>query len=139
MDLRALILNGKVGDEVIEAVPIPEWKDEGGKPVTVHVRAIGGAERDAFEEGSLKKTSKGREVTLENARARLAVLACCKGPADPSPLFLPTDAMLLGARSAAALDRIYAVASRLAGINEADVEELEKNSARLQSAGSGSS
>lgn len=110
-------------DGVIEPVPVPEW---GGK--VIYVRAIEGHERDKFEEASLVKKGKNKEASLRNIRARLVVLAACRGPADPAPLFLPGDEEWVGKKAAKALDRLYEAAARLSGIRDEDIEELVKNS-----------
>lgn len=119
MSLRDDILSAP--DLPIEPVAVPEWGQ------IVHIRAITSSERDAFDEGSLTD-KKGKKVAcLRNLRARLVVLAACKGPTDASPLFEPLDAVALGQKSGRALDRLYSVAARLAGIREEDVEEMAGN------------
>lgn len=119
----------KTNDIVFEDVSVPEW---GG---TVCVRSIDGAERDEFEGGSIKEVrvkERGRYKTkhkanMTNYRARLVALAVCKGVNDPTPSFNPSQVIALGTKNAAALDRVFAVAQRLAGITEEDIEEYEKN------------
>lgn len=111
-------------------VHVPEWKCD------VWIRAIGGMERDAFEESSLRKVGKNREVSLQNIRARLVQLAACKE--DGTPLFGPSDVAILGSKSAKALDRLFMKARELAGLSDDDVEELVKNSVSDPSEGSGS-
>jgi len=101
-----------------ELVDVPEWDGQ------VYVRTMTGAERDAFEM-ALSNGGTGR-VTMTNIRARLAALTVCdeKG----KRLFEEGDAAALGGKSAAALDRIFAVAQRLNKIGADDVKALEKNS-----------
>ena len=98
-----------------EDVEVPEW---GG---TVRVRTLTGAERDAFEAESFGEGGK----QLANVRARL-VARCLIGE-DGERLFDDQTIDALGAKSARALDRVFAVASRLNGLTEADIEDLEKN------------
>ena len=43
------------------------------------------------------------------------------------PLFYPSDVERLGETSAAALERVFSVGRRLAGMSDQDVEELAKN------------
>jgi len=107
-----------------EQVDVPEW---GG---SVFVRTMTGAERDAFEQSIADDSGRN----LANLRARLAVLAVVD--ADGERLFADSDALSLGNKSAAALSRIFNVAQRLNALTNADVEELEKNSAAGQSADS---
>ena len=99
-----------------EEVDVPEW---GGK---VWVQAMTGTARDAFEAGILK----GGKLESHNLRAKLAVASIVDDKG--APMFTESDIDKLGGKSAAALDRISAVAQRLSGLSEADVKDLEKNS-----------
>jgi hypothetical protein len=56
--------------------------------------------------------------------------------ADGEPVFSQQDVAALGELSAAALDRVFEVASRLSGLNEKDLEEMAGNSGTGQDAGS---
>lgn len=92
------------------------------------VKALTGAERDAFE-GSMVKFSgdgKSRSMNLTNIRAKLAALAICDESGQR--LFTDADIQALAKKSAAALDRVFTVAQRLSGLTDGDVEELAKNS-----------
>ena len=112
-DIRAL------DDSVRVPVEIPEW---GG---VVYVRSMTALERDRFE-ASLIEMRKGKQrLNLDNARARLAVMVCVDE--DGKPLFQPSDVGWLAAKNAAALDRIFEVASDLSRLSADDVEELTKN------------
>lgn len=103
-----------------EVVEVPEW---GGK---VRVRALTGTERDAFESSLVKGTGKIQKVDTQNIRAKLCSLTMVDSEGER--LFSHQDIKVLGAKSAAALDRVYDVASRLSKISKEDVEELEGNS-----------
>jgi hypothetical protein len=107
---KAAILSAQ--DLAKELVEVPEW---GG---SVYVRAMTGAERDAFE-----LSIQGQK--LENIRARLC--AMCMVDESGTRLFGDKEAKELGQKSAAALDRVFAIAQRLNGIGTKDVEALEKN------------
>ena len=95
-----------------EIVPVPEW---GGD---VYVRTMNGTDRDAFEASLI-----GKEGRLENVRARLVSLAVCDE--SGSRLFGDADVAALGAKSAKALDRVFAVAQRLNGIGAEQVEQAK--------------
>lgn len=121
-----------IKDLTIEAVTVLEW---GGK--TVYIRSLSAEERDDFEGSILveKKTrnSKGRvvvnrTVSHKQVRAKLVAIAACVGPDDPGSLFAASDIPMLATKNGAALDRLYDVAARLAGISENDVDELIKKS-----------
>lgn len=107
-----------------------------GTEYTVWFRSITGAERDAFEESILKdkvkytvngKKVKRREVTHENIRAKLIALTACQGEGQPAPLFNPDDVRSIGEVDASVLDPLFEVASRMAGMTNDDVKELEGN------------
>lgn len=98
-----------------ELVSVPEW---GGD---VYVRTLSGTERDSFEQSMITKKDK---PNLDNVRARFAVLTICDEAGVR--LFSDADAKQLGDKSAAALDRVFAVAQRLNGFSSSDVEELGK-------------
>ena len=121
-----------IKDARIEWVAIPEW--EGG----FYVRSLTAAERDTWEASIISIDDQGnRQSNMANLRARLVVRTACL--ADGSPLFMESDAEVLGTKSASAVDRAYAVAARLSGISGQDARELEKNSGAGPSAGFSSS
>ncbi len=96
-----------------ERVSVPEWGGE------VLVRTMTGADRDAFE-ASLVGRDGPKESRLDNVRARLVALALCGE--DGERLFDDADVAALGAKSARALDRVFAVAQRLNGIGAEQVD-----------------
>lgn len=104
-------------DVTIEEVAVPEW---GG---TVRVRGLTAKERDRYEAGMM--ASKG-EINMANARARLLVTTVVNDSGDL--MFSKADTGWLGEKSASAVDRIFAVASRLSGIGAADMDVLAGNS-----------
>lgn len=106
-------------DLTFEDVDVPEW---GG---TVRVRALSGWERDRFEDGLMTGRGKKRQVSMQNARARLAALTIIDE--EGQPLFAEADTQALGRKSAAALERVFEVAMRLAGISDGDMEEMTEN------------
>ena len=111
-------------DIVTEDVEVPEW---GG---TVRVRGMSGVERDKFEAGLIqqpeangrRRRKQSTKTNMENVRAKLC--AWCIVDGDGVRVFSDADVVALGSKSAAALDRIYEVASELSGITDEDVEEL---------------
>jgi hypothetical protein len=102
-----------------EAVSVPEW---GGEVV---VRALTGAERDAFEQSTIEQRGKSVKTNLANIRAKLCA-RCIVGD-DGKRLLSDADVEALGEQSGAALDRVFTVARKLSGMSEEDVEELAKN------------
>ena len=109
-----------------EDVEVPEW---GG---AVRVRSFTGRERDAFEASMVRGEGRDRKVDLTNMRARLVGLTVIDETGQR--LFTDEEADLLGAKSGAALDRVFAIAQKLNGLSGADVEELSKNSSGVPSA-----
>ena len=111
-----------------EAVAIPEWKDDDGKPIVVWVRTMTGTERDAYEWWCIKQ--KGGE--LVGVRGRLVAL--CTVDEDGTRIFDDEkDPAKLGKKSAAALQRIFDAARKLNFLSQSDVDELEKNSESVPS------
>jgi len=99
-----------------ESVEVPEW---GGQ---VWVRTLSGTERDSFEQSMVTKKNK---PNMDNVRARFAVLTICDEKGER--LFQAADAEALGKKSAAALDRVFAVAQRLNGFSDQDQKDLSDN------------
>ena len=106
-----------------ELVEVPEW---GG---SVFVRTLTGSERDAFEAESVVFHPKGQSEpnmeSLKQTRARLCARCICDEKGQR--LFTDEDVSALGAKSGAALDRVYEVAARRNKISQKDMEELEGN------------
>jgi hypothetical protein len=103
-----------------EEVHVPDW---GG---SVFVRTLTGAERDRLEEQSVTRNGKTFEANFSNVRARLVSLAAVDE--SGKRLFTEADIEALGAKSATALDIVFAVASRINGLSAKDVDQLAKNS-----------
>ena len=113
-------------DIPVEAVVVPEWKGR-----TVLVCGMTAAGKNAYEASLLDIKGTTRKVKLENATAKL--LARTLVNRQRQLLFTETDIEALGRKSAAALERLAAVAQRLSSMRQEDVEALVKNSAAAQS------
>jgi len=111
-----------------EDVPVPEWGGE------VRVKAMTGAERDAFEQSNREALDQAGGKNLPNLRARLAALVIVD--ADNNSVFTLADVEALGKKNAAALDRVYDVAVRLSGMGAKAAADAEKNSSPGPSGGS---
>jgi len=129
----------EASDRVTEWVPVPEWG------FRLCVRSLEGFERDRYE-GSLVRWGKSRQGNLEvegsnpeNMRAKLVAMTVVE---DEEPgaknLFTDADVLILGHKSAAALDRIFSVAQRLSHLTDKDVEALTEQLGEDQSGVSGS-
>lgn len=105
-----------VHDIKTEKVFIPEWKG------SVFVRGLTAYERDDFESSLLDQSKKRTRISMRNARARLVVMAAVNE--DGSQMFSEDDIPMLSLKSAIAVDRIYEVASAMAGLGDEDLEEL---------------
>lgn len=103
-----------------EEVSVPEW---GG---SVLVRELRGRERDEFEASVL--VQRGGQMVTDSANVRAKLAARAIVGEDLEPLFTQQDVYALGELSAAALDRVWEAATRLSGLNPAQVEEMAKNS-----------
>lgn len=101
-------------------VNVPEW---GG---TVRVRAMTGAERDAFEASLVPDEGEDKGKRFANMRARFCA-AVIVGEDGRTPLFTEADIVALGNTSAQALNRVFDAARKLSGFTGKDVKELEGN------------
>jgi len=116
----------RIEDGGFEPVWIPEWK------TYMNVKALTARERDDYEASLVQGKGKNRDVNVRYARAKLVQRTAVEGDGK-TLIFKPTDIEALGEKNAAALDRIFEVAQRLAGIAEEDLEELVGNSETGQS------
>lgn len=115
----------QANDLQTEEVEVPEW---GG---SVLVRGMTGTERDAFEESIIEVKGKKQNINMQNLRAKL--ISKTVVDENGNPIFTPGDVDALGKKSAAALSRVFAVAQRLSGMSDEDLDELTKNSESGQS------
>src|SRR5574337_644187 len=102
---RAAIL--ATADLETEDVAVPEW---GG---TVRVTAMSATERDAFEESCVSQPDANGDTRFVRSNIRAKLCARTMVGSDGKRLFTDADILTLGQKSAAALDRVFAVAMRL--------------------------
>ncbi|MCW8886981.1 MAG: hypothetical protein OQK12_17280 [Motiliproteus sp.] len=111
---KSEILNAN--DSQTETVSVPEW---GGD---VLVSTMSGFARDQFEASIIGKNG-GQDLLNIRAKMVAATLVDESG----GLMFTEKDISKLGKKSAAALDRVFAVAQKLNRFSDSDVEELAKN------------
>lgn len=104
-----------------ERVEVPEFG------MTVYVRGMSGAERDAWEKTLLIGRGKRREVDTTNVRAKLVARTACDETG--ARVFTDADAEILGKSRVDILNRLFQAAQKLSGVTDEDVEELGKGSA----------
>lgn len=109
-----------------ELVTVPEWKHR-----KVMICGLTAAGKNAYQSSLVEITGKTRKMRLENATAKLLVLTIVNGARQP--IFTESDILRLGTKSAAVLERLAKVASRLSGMDEDENEQLLKNSEAAQS------
>src|SRR5258707_7030469 len=126
---RDAILEAK--DREVVEVDCPEW---GG---SVLVRGMSGKERDMFEVSLVGESAGAVQVqrgrgggrapgpNLVNMRAK--IVARCVVDEDGQRLFTDSDAVALGEKSGAAVDRVFTGASPLSGVSEGDTEGMAAN------------
>ena len=114
---RDTILAAK--DINVERVDVPEWDG------FVHVRTLTGEERDSFEQRAVNARH-GDRIDLRGLKAHLVALALCDKDGNRI-IETPEQVKQLGQKSAAALDRLFTVAQRMAGLSDEDVQELSDN------------
>lgn len=114
----------KADDLPREKVYVEQWK------MDVWIRSITSAERDDYEASLIQSSGRGRNMqvtpNLSNAKAKLVARALVDG--DGKRIFTDAEAVKLGGKSARAISDLYAIAQRLSGLSDDDVEELVKNS-----------
>ncbi|WMJ69981.1 hypothetical protein [Stenotrophomonas sp. 24(2023)] len=110
---KAQILQAQ--DRRHQDVAVPEW---GGM---VRVAMMSASDRDRWEQD----TYGGDTPKVEDFRARFVGL--CLVDEQGARLFSDGEVAQLGAKSAAALDRVFRVAQTLNALGEAAIGELEKN------------
>ena len=98
-------------DLPFEDVPVPEW---GG---TVRVRGLTGTERDRFE----FKMAAAKD-NPDQVEVRAQVAGRCLVDADGKRLFTDKELSKLGAKSGAALDRVFDKVRDLSGMGDKAVE-----------------
>ena len=104
-----------------EDVDVPEW---GG---TVRVQGLDGRGRDEYLIS--QAIMRGGQIVgqdIRNTSAKL-VARCIIGE-DGEPVFGAEHVDILGQKSAAALDRVFRVATRLSGLTDESTAELGKDS-----------
>lgn len=111
----------KANDLKHEDVSVPEW---GG---IVRVRGLKGVERDEFE-SSIVVTNPDGTTRVESKAMRARLCSLTVVDKRDVRLFTAEDVGSLGQKSAAALERVFDVAMRLAGMSKDEVEKLGKDS-----------
>jgi hypothetical protein len=110
-------------DTIIEWCPVPEWGNGKGG---VYVRSLMGNELDDYQGSLLTKNGKGKQVvTYDNMRTKLCVKTICNK--EGVQLFNNGQIALLAKKNAAGLSRVFEVATRLSGLKEEDIKEMEDN------------
>jgi hypothetical protein len=113
-------------DIPMEEVVVPEWKNR-----KVIICGLTAAAKNAYQASLVEIKGTSRKVRMENATAKLLVRTIVNR--QRQPIFTETDIERLGAKSAAALERLATVANRLSGMDEKENAELVKNSDAAQS------
>jgi len=106
----------KADDRRTEVVPVPEWGGE------VIVRALSSEELDSWEQWIVD--NRVGENTCPNLRASLVARSVVDESGNR--VFGDGEVEVLGRKSGAAVDRIFAVAQRLTARSEEDIERLKK-------------
>ncbi len=122
--------------EDIDLSDIPGWG-------TVRIKDLSASERDRLEASMVKQKREPKrgggvtvrqEANMENIRARFCA-ACIVGE-DMRPMFTENDLVVLGSKSARALDRIFDRIRERNGLTEEAVQELVENFDNGQTDGS---
>jgi hypothetical protein len=103
-----------------QVVEVPEW---GG---SVIIRRMSGVERDSYEADIYD--SKGGTIVLKRENFRAKLVARCLVGENGERLFSDGEIAVLGKKSAAALDRCFAIAQKINGMTKEEQDNIEKNS-----------
>jgi hypothetical protein len=114
--LREQIL--KQQDQTMEKVFVQAWGCHVFlKPMTV-------AEQEAWE----KSVFDAKGEAKEDVSLKASVVVACACDEQGKKIFQPSDVAELAKKSAAPVNKLFNIASKLNGITESDVEELKGNS-----------
>lgn len=128
---KAALLAAAAQSLPIEKVDVAEL---GGH---VYIRGMSGAERDDWEKSLIVGKGKKRDVNTANVRAKLVARTACDEKGER--LLSDEDAIALGKLRVDALNKMFAVAQKLSGVSDEDVEELGKPLAATAGSDSSSS
>lgn len=99
-----------------EKITVPEW---GGD---IFVSEMTADARDQWEQDIIQKDEKGN---LRSARAKLLIATVCDEKGNL--LFSPHDVVQVGKLSAKTVQKIIAVAQRLNGLGDEDIQDVVGN------------
>jgi hypothetical protein len=116
IDIRNKILNAKDNEQ--EKVHIKQWD------VEVLVKGMSGKERDTLLQDCVNQQSGVTDMGKMNTAL---VMQCCYDPETEEKVFESADADMIASKSAGALSKIIAVASRLSGLDEDALGDSVKN------------
>lgn len=114
-------------EDILGAELVPEPVDVviNGKNGVVYVRGMSGAERDRWEQETLKQKLATKDDIADHIRASVVCKTACNEKGVR--LFSDSDVKAVSQKPAALLDPLYAKAATLSGIRKEDAEELAKN------------
>ena len=112
-------------DRPCELYHFPDW---GG---WLYMRGMTGTQRDEIEQSI---TATGDKQDITGARARVA--SRCIVNEDGTPMFTEKDVVALGEKSALCLALAFRIGSKLSGMSDDAMKEIEGNSKAVQSASS---
>jgi hypothetical protein len=115
MSLKEEILG--LADRKVEEVDVPEW---GRK---VRIMEMTAADRDDWETRILA----ARQAGQSRRHVRAELVAMCLVDEVGARVFADDDIPALSQKSAAVLDRLWDVASRLSGLTRKEAENIAKN------------
>lgn len=123
-------------------VHVPEWADPVTGDDVVLVKALSGDERMAFQLSlaQIRTLPNGNTETrpdLRNMTAKLVARAIVDEQGNR--VFSDQDIAALGKKSAAALERVFAVAQEMSGLSDEDIEAAVENFSEMASDASSSS
>jgi hypothetical protein len=92
----------------------------------VIVKELTGEQRDAFESSLSKIVGKTVHQNLKNVRAKLVIKSLYD--LEGNKIFEDADLDSVGNLSASELDKVFAIAQKISGLSNSDIDDLAGNS-----------
>jgi len=114
-------------DITYEDIPVPEWSKPGQPVGYVRVRGLTAAERSQLEAELIEIQKDGTQKWNGRMMRQLFCAYAIIDPRTGRRIFSNKEIHWLGAKSAAATDRVYESATRQSRFSKEDLKELEGN------------
>ena len=118
----------KVDDRQFDDIEVPEWSS------TIRILGLTATGRDEFEDS--RRVGKGKKERVNLVNFRAGFLVRCIVDESFKRVFTDAQAVALGRKSSLVVSRLFNHATKLSGMTDEEVEEMESN---LENEGGGDS